>query len=85
MTKGELITAIATKHPALPGHGVETAINLVFDSMTAELAKNGRVEIRGFGSFSVRHRRARQGRNPKTGASIAVPPKRVPFWAHGAR
>jgi integration host factor subunit beta len=83
MTKSELIEAIATKHPALPGHGVETAINVVFDAITAELAKDGRVEIRGFGSFSARHRRARQGRNPKTGASIAVPPKRVPFFVTG--
>lgn len=83
MTKSELIEAIAAKHPTLPAHGLETAINLVFDSITTELAGDGRVEIRGFGSFTVRHRRARQGRNPKTGQSIEVSPKRVPFFVTG--
>ena len=83
MTKSELIEAIAAKHPTLPAHGVESAVNLVFDAITAELARDGRVEIRGFGSFSARHRQARQGRNPKTGAAIDVPAKRVPFFIAG--
>ena len=83
MNKSELIEGMVAKHPALPAHGVEAAVNLVFDSITAELVRDGRVEVRGFGSFSVRHRRAKQGRNPKTGASIAVPPKRVPFFTAG--
>ena len=51
--------------------------------MTDALKDGDRIEIRGFGSFSVRHRRARMGRNPKTGTSIAVPPKRVPFFTVG--
>ena len=80
MNKSQLIEGMVAKHPALSAHGVETAVNLVFDSITAELVRDGRVEVRGFGSFSVRHRRAKQGRNPKAGASIAVPAKRVPFF-----
>ena len=83
MNKSELIEGMVAKHPALPAHGVETAVNLVFDAIVETLAGDGRVEVRGFGSFSVRHRRAKQGRNPKTGASIAVPPKRVPFFIAG--
>jgi integration host factor subunit beta len=55
----------------------------VFDAMTEALARDDRIEIRGFGSFSVRRRRSRQGRNPKTGASIQVPEKRVPFFTVG--
>ena len=83
MNKSELIEGMVAKHPALPAHGVETAVNLVLDSITAELVRDGRVEIRGFGSFSARHRRARHGRNPKTGQAIDVPPKRVPFFIRG--
>lgn len=69
--------------PHLSARDVEIVVNTIFDSMTDALGKGDRIEIRGFGSFSVRHRRARQGRNPKTGDSIAVPPKRVPFFTVG--
>ena len=83
MTKSELIQAIAEKMPHLSTSDVEIVINTIFDAMTNALKIGDRIEIRGFGSFSVRHRRARQGRNPKTGESIAVPPKRVPFFTVG--
>ncbi|OGQ89079.1 MAG: integration host factor subunit beta [Deltaproteobacteria bacterium RIFOXYA12_FULL_58_15] len=83
MTKSGLIQAVTTKMPHLSARDVEIVVNTIFDSMTDALQGGSRIEIRGFGSFSVRHRRARQGRNPKTGESIAVPPKRVPFFTVG--
>lgn len=83
MTKSGLILAIAARMPHLSARDVEVVVNTVFDSMTSALQVGDRIEIRGFGSFSVRHRRARKGRNPKTGESIAVPPKRVPFFTVG--
>ena len=83
MTKSSLIQSVATRMPHLSARDVEIVVNTIFDSMTEALGKGDRIEIRGFGSFSVRHRRARMGRNPKTGDSIAVPPKRVPFFTVG--
>jgi len=83
MTKSGLIQSIAVKMPHVSARDVEIVVNTIFDSMTNALRGGDRIEIRGFGSFSVRHRRARQGRNPKTGESIAVPPKRVPFFVVG--
>ena len=83
MTKSDLIQAISSKLEHLPARDVEIVINTMFQSMTDALKGGDRIEIRGFGSFSVRHRRARMGRNPKTGTSIAVPPKRVPFFTVG--
>ena len=83
MTKSDLIQAISSRLAHLPARDVEIVINTMFESMTAALTAGDRIEIRGFGSFSVRHRRARMGRNPKTGDAIAVPPKRVPFFTVG--
>lgn len=83
MTKSELIQAIAARLQHLPARDVEVVVNTMFDSMTSALQGGDRIEIRGFGSFSVRHRRSRQGRNPKTGESISVPSKRVPFFTVG--
>ena len=83
MTKSDLIQSISSKLEHLPARDVEIVINTMFQSMTDALKDGDRIEIRGFGSFSVRHRRARMGRNPKTGTSIAVPPKRVPFFTVG--
>ena len=83
MTKIDLIQAISSRLAHLPARDVEIVINTMFESMTAALTAGDRIEIRGFGSFSVRHRRARMGRNPKTGDAIAVPPKRVPFFTVG--
>ncbi len=83
MTKSGLIEAITARMAHLPARDVEVVINTIFETMTDALKANDRIEIRGFGSFSVRHRRARTGRNPKTGATIDVPPKRVPFFTVG--
>ncbi|MBI3180182.1 MAG: integration host factor subunit beta [Deltaproteobacteria bacterium] len=84
MTKSGLIQVVATKMPHLSARDVEIVVNTIFDAMTEALNTGDRVEVRGFGSFSVRHRKARRGRNPKTGDAIAVPPKRVPFFVVGA-
>ena len=83
MTKRDLIEAIAAKMPHLPARDVEVVVNTVFDSMSGALCVGDRIEIRGFGSFSVRQRRARTGRNPRTGEAIEVPAKRVPFFTVG--
>jgi len=63
----------------------EAIVDTVFESMTEALAKGGKVELRGFGSFRIRPRRARRGRNPKTGTLVSVPAKRVPFFKVGNR
>ena len=83
MTKSGLIQAVTERMPHLSARDVEIVVNTLFDAMTNALKVGDRIEIRGFGSFSVRHRRERMGRNPKTGESIAVPPKRVPFFTVG--
>jgi integration host factor beta subunit len=83
MTKSGLIEIVAEKLPHLGSRDLEIVVNTMFDSMTSALVTGDRVEIRGFGSFSVRHRRAREGRNPKTGVAISVPAKRVPFFTVG--
>ena len=80
MTKSELIQVISDRLEHLPARDVEIVINTMFQSMTGALQEGDRIEIRGFGSFSVRNRRSRMGRNPKTGVTISVPPKRVPFF-----
>ena len=58
-------------------------VEAVLDSLKAALAEKDKVEIRGFGSFRIRHRRAKEGRNPKTGETVSVPPKKVPFFKAG--
>lgn len=83
MTKSGLIQAVAARLPHLPQRDLEIVVNTMFDTMVQALHFGNRVEIRGFGSFSVRQRRARQGRNPKTGSMVGVPAKRVPFFTVG--
>ena len=83
MTKSELIEKIAERFPFLSNKDSEIIINTVFDSMIETLAQGGRVEIRGFGSFAVRKREARIGRNPKTGQSVEIPAKGLPFFKVG--
>ncbi len=63
----------------------ETIVNTIFDNITDALSKGDKVELRGFGSFRIRHRNSRKGRNPKTGSSVDVPQKRVPFFKVGKR
>jgi integration host factor beta subunit len=83
MTKRDLIDEIVRQFPAYSRRDAEVIVNAVFESMTDALCKEERIEIRGFGSFVVKQRRAREGRNPKTGEIVAVAAKRVPFFKVG--
>lgn len=83
MTKSELVQRMSTKYPELHAHDLERLVNTLFDEISDVLAQGGRVELRGLGSFSVRERAARQGRNPRTGAAVRVPAKKVPFFKCG--
>ncbi|MBI3770292.1 MAG: integration host factor subunit beta [Deltaproteobacteria bacterium] len=83
MTKWDLIAEVVKRYPRLFHSAAEVVVNGVFDSMTDALARGGRIEIRGFGSFVVKHRQARKGHNPKTGALVQVAAKCVPFFKAG--
>lgn len=83
MTKSQLIEAIAERAPRVPRREIERIVNAVFDSMCESLQNGERIEIRGFGSFGVKTRPARQGRNPKTGQQVSVPHRRTPFFTVG--
>ena len=83
MTKRDLIDEVVKRYPRLSGADAEVVVSCVFDSMTDALARGGRIEIRGFGTFVVKHRRAREGHNPRTGALLQVAAKRVPFFKAG--
>ena len=83
MIKSELVQRIAEDNPHLYQRDVERIVATVFEEITAALTRGDRVELRGFGAFSVKHRDARIGRNPRTGASVPVPEKRVPFFKTG--
>jgi integration host factor subunit beta len=82
MNKSDLVDKLVEK-ANVPKKRAEDVVNLVFDEMTAALAKDERIEIRGFGSFVSKHHRARTGRNPRTGEAIPVPAKRLPFFKVG--
>ena len=83
MIKSELIERLATENPHMTHAEVERVVNVVLGEMTGALANGGRVELRGFGAFSVRARPARSGRNPRTGEAVDVPAKAVPFFKSG--
>lgn len=83
MTKAELIDTISQQYTDLTRRQVEILVNTVFQSIKETLAGGEKIEIRGFGSFRLRHRRMREGRNPKTGELVTVPPKNVPFFKAG--
>lgn len=83
MTKSELIDTLATRHPHLNGGDIDLAVRNVIEQMVSALADGHRIEIRGFGSFSLHHRVARVGRNPKTGEPVELPAKRVPHFKPG--
>ncbi|CAN8142455.1 integration host factor subunit beta [Thiomicrorhabdus sp. 6S2-11] len=83
MTKSELIELIARKQTQFSQKDVELAVNQIVDSMIDTLSEGSRIEIRGFGSFSLHHRKARVGRNPKTGATVELADKRVPHFKPG--
>ena len=83
MTKSELINLVTERLPYLMRKDAEIIVNTVFDSMVDALVAGDRIEIRGFGSFKVKLREPRQGRNPKTGASVEISQKRIPFFKIG--
>jgi integration host factor subunit beta len=83
MTKHDLIEEVARLYPRYSRRDAEVIVNSVFDSMAEALHQGERIEIRGFGSFVVKQRQAREGRNPKTGRIVSVPAKRVPFFKVG--
>jgi integration host factor subunit beta len=83
MKRSDLIDVLAKQTPHLTASQVEEAVVLFFDEIAEALANNGRIELRGFGSFAVRHRAARQARNPKTGEAVFVKAKATPFFKSG--
>ena len=83
MIKSELIQLIADKNPHLYQRDVENIVNAILGEITDALANGDRVELRGFGAFSVKNRQPRQGRNPKTGEKVSVDEKWVPFFKTG--
>lgn len=83
MTKSELIARLAELNPHLYHRDVERIVTTVFDEIGAALARGQRVELRGFGAFSIKQREARVGRNPRTGESVQVAEKVVPFFKTG--
>ena len=83
MIKSELIQRIAEDNPHLFHRDVERIVGTVFEEIIEALAAGNRVELRGFGAFSVKNRDARVGRNPRTGESVAVEEKHVPFFKTG--
>lgn len=83
MTKSELIQELTYRQAHMSQRDVELAVSLLQETIVSELAQGGRIEIRGFGSFSVNQRPARRGRNPKTGAAVDIPEKYVPHFKPG--
>ena len=83
MTKSELIARLAEQNPSLYHRDLEQLVNTVFETITKALENGDRVELRGFGAFSVRERKARIGRNPRTGEPVNVEAKRMPFFKMG--
>jgi len=83
MTKSELIALLAAENPLLYQRDVERIVTTIFEEITAALADGDRVELRGFGAFSVKERRARTGRNPRTGEAVSVDEKFIPYFKTG--
>ena len=83
MTKSELIQQLASRNPHLYQRDVERIVTAIFDEIGAALSRGDRVELRGFGAFSVKQRDARSGRNPRTGDTVTVEEKHIPFFKTG--
>ena len=83
MIRSELLQASAKDNPDLRADEVEQVVDIFFDEIAKRLAEGGRVELRGFGAFSTRERNARTGRNPRTGETVEVPAKSVPYFKPG--
>jgi integration host factor subunit beta len=83
MIRSELLEKLAEEDSELKPDEIEKIIDLFFNQISQKLAEGGRVELRGFGAFSTRQRKPRTGRNPRTGESVEVPAKRVPYFKPG--
>ena len=83
MTKSELIEILSRRQPHLKAEDVDLAVKALLEMMGGALAQGDRIEIRGFGSFSLHYRPPRMGRNPRSGESVAIPEKRVPHFKPG--
>jgi integration host factor beta subunit len=83
VTKREIIDELLARRQRYTHRESETIVNAMFDAMASSLVSGKRIEIRGFGSFGVKQRRARQGRNPKTGQLVSVDAKKIPFFRAG--
>jgi integration host factor subunit beta len=83
MIRSELVQMLATENPGLSIKEIDKIVSIFFDEISARLAVGGRVELRGFGAFSTRARDARTGRNPRTGETVDVDAKRVPYFKPG--
>ncbi len=83
MTRSDLIAKLAERYPQLLSKDAELAVKVILDTMSGILARGGRIEIRGFGSFSLNYRPPRTGRNPKSGDKVQVPAKHVPHFKAG--
>jgi integration host factor subunit beta len=83
MTKSDLVQTLSEKISTLTKKECEVIVDTVFQNMRSALHRGEKIEIRGFGSFTVRVRRAKEGRNPKTGEKVSIPEKRIPFFKVG--
>jgi len=83
MIRSELIQELGKQNPELRAEDVERAVDTFFEEIALRLSDGGRVELRGFGAFSTRHRDGRKDRNPRTGEAVDVPEKRVPYFKPG--
>lgn len=83
MNRSDLINRLAELHPQLLARDAELAVKTILDAMSGTLARGGRIEVRGFGSFGINYRPPRQGRNPKNGDKVKVPAKYVPHFKAG--
>ena len=83
MIRSELLQSLHKDNPELRAEEIEQVVDIFFDKIAERLAEGGRVDLRGFGAFSTREREARQGRNPRTGETVDVPAKRIPYFKPG--
>lgn len=83
MNRSDLVERLAQLHPQLQLKDAEMSVKVLLDALSTTLSKGGRVEVRGFGSFTLNYRPPREGRNPKTGATVKVPAKYVPHFKMG--
>jgi integration host factor subunit beta len=83
MTKAQIIERVSEQVTTLTKRQAEIVVNTIFNSIRNSLQKGDKTEIRGFGSFRLRNRRMKEGRNPKTGTTVSVPAKKVPFFKAG--